>query len=151
MTQSQIMELWTANIPTRILEYVLMTQNVLKLIIVSPWISPQRDCRLLEILCRRIDKEQIACMVITRTPRDTWHSEAIGLLRSAGSRIYYNDWLHAKIYVVKAENLDYGFFGSANLTYSANFTDDLAILIRGVGEGKGIVERLTLYAYHLKG
>ena len=150
MQPSRVLELWTTRIPTRIFEQIIVTDDILKLIIVSPWISPQRDRPLLEILCRRIEKEDINVIVITRTPLKPWHTEAVSMLEKAGSRIYYNDWLHAKIVLVKGTSIDYGFFGSANLTYNANFTDDVAILIKGIGEGKDILERLTLYAYHVK-
>jgi len=146
----RIFELWTNQIPTRIFNQILLTQEIIKLIIVSPWITPQRDEPLLAILCRRIRQEEISAMVITRTPKDTWHKKAVSMFEEAGTRIYYNDYLHAKIVIVKTVNLDYGFFGTANLTYNANFMDDAVIFINGKGEGKNILERLTLYAYHLK-
>lgn len=147
---TNVFELWTSDIPTKILNQIILTKEIVKLIIVSPWITPQRDEPLLEILCRRIRKEKINVIVITRTPQKLWHEKAVSMLQDAGARIYYNDYLHAKIVLVKTSNLDYGFFGTANLTYNANFTDDAVIFIKGKGEGKYIVERLTLYAYHLK-
>jgi len=145
-----VFELWTKEIPTRIFNQILLTSEIIKLIIVSPWITPQRDEPLLEILCRRIRQEEINTIVITRTPKYTWHKVAVSMLDESGARIYFNDYLHAKMTLVKAVNLDYGFFGTANLTYNANFTDDVVIFIKGTGEGKNILERLTLYAYHLK-
>jgi len=150
ITLSQPVELWTTNISERILEFIIHTEEMVKLIIVSPWISPQRDKMLLEILSRRILKERINTIIITRTPRYEWHMSAVSILEDGGARIYYNDNLHAKIVIIRTNNFDYGFFGTANLTYNANFTDDAVIFIRGKGEYKSIVERLTLYAYHLK-
>ena len=150
ITLSQSIELWTTNISERILDFIIRTEDILKLIIVSPWITPQRDERLLEILARRIQREKINALIITRTPRYEWHVRAVSILENAGARIYYNDNLHAKIVIIKANNLDYGFFGTANLTYNANFTDDAVIYIRGKGQNKNVLERLTLYAYHLK-
>lgn len=147
---TNVFELWTSDIPTKILNQLILTKEIVKLIIVSPWISPQRDEPLLEILCRRIRKEGINVLVITRTPQHLWHEKAVSMLQEAGARTYYNDYLHAKIVLVKTTNLDYGFFGTANLTYNANFTDDVVIFIKGKAEGKNILERLTLYAYHLK-
>ncbi|MEM3449503.1 MAG: hypothetical protein QXQ94_06200 [Candidatus Bathyarchaeia archaeon] len=147
---ASILELWTNEIPTRIFNQIILTREIIKLIIVSPWITPQRDEPLLEILCRRIRREKINTLVITRTPTAAWHKKAVSMLEKAGARIYYNDNLHAKIILVKSVNFEYGFFGTANLTYNANFTDDAVIFIKGKGEGKNILERLTLYAYHLK-
>ena len=147
---TSVFELWTKEIPTRIFDQILRTSDIIKLIIVSPWITPQRDEPLLEILCRRIFQEEISTIIITRTPKYAWHKKAVSMLDESGARIYYNDYLHAKIVLVKAVNLDYGFFGTANLTYNANFTDDAAMFIKGVAEGKDILERLTLYAYHLQ-
>ena len=146
----KIFELWTKNIPTRILNYIITIDNIIKLIIVSPWITPQRDERLLRILCRKIRNERINTIIITRIPRYSWHQKAIQMLNRAGARIYFNDDLHAKIILVKTVDMDYGFFGTANLTYNANFTDDIVVFIKGVEEGKEILERLTLYVYHLK-
>jgi len=147
---TRVFELWTEEIPTRIFNQILLTSEIIKLIIVSPWITPQRDKPLLEILCRRIHQEGINTIVITRTPGHTWHKIAVSMLEKAGARIYKNDYLHAKIVLVKGVHIDYGFFGTANLTYNANFMDDAVIFIKGTGEGKDILERLTLYAYHLK-
>jgi len=146
----QTIEFWTRNIPRRILEYIISTEKINKIIIVSPWISPQRDKGLLSILARKIQVERIETIIITRTPRFDWHRQAISILAGSRVRIYYNDNLHAKIILIKTETMDYGFFGTANLTYNANFTDDVVIFIKGKGAGKQMLERLTLLAYHLK-
>lgn len=113
------------------------------LTIVSPWISDLNNMKItLQEIINKIDHDEIGTYVITREPlgRDKWHVKAIEMMKqSPNIAIYFNNNVHAKIYI--SENVFHSFalLGSANLTKQGLMGHEIGLLILGYGDNIRII------------
>ena len=57
-------------------------------------------------------------------------------------RTYFNNELHAKVYVCRCDPFGFAYVGSANLTGRGMTAYEVGLIVDGKGEGEGIVEEL---------
>jgi len=129
-------------------ERFLLAIDIKSLVIISPWIStlPNENIRLEDIIFT-IKKHKIHTTVIMRDPeRERLNIEATKLFRQYHHNIdlYFNNELHAKVYVCKCAPFGFALLGSANLSGRATRAHEIGVLIEGKGYGKEIVEELDL-------
>lgn len=94
--------------------------------------------------------------LLTRPPRDSWHAEAIQLLReNTDSEIMFSAQLHAKLYILECDGFRYAMLGSPNLTRRADRKNrELAVELRTTctspcDEVAGMINELLVFAYEL--
>lgn len=115
------------------------------LIIVTPIIGSLFGTKYsIQKLKNKIDSERILTYIITRTPEEKFHNDAIDILKSSDFvEIRYNNSLHAKLYVCIGKNDGYAMLGSGNLTEtSIRENIEIGILILNRGKGKKILNEL---------
>ena len=128
---------------------LFICQNIQSLVIISPWIGRLKQENLgysVEDIARFINRHQIPTFVITRDPKkEIANREAIDILLSCPSlTLYYNNSLHAKIYVCRCIPSGFALLSSANLSMSSLNMVEIGLLIEGKGYGREIVEELDL-------
>lgn len=82
---------------------LLQAVGVTSLVIVSPWITSLPGEVSLGSILEFIDKNRVPTVTIMRHPRkEPMNSDAVALLRQSENVVlYYNNELHAKIYVCR--------------------------------------------------
>jgi len=133
------------------LERVFSATGVWKLAIVSPWIaSLENDPITVEDIADYIARYHIKTLVIMRSPqKEPTNAEAAELFkRRIGSTLtlYYNNSVHAKIYVCRCQPFGFALLGSANLTPHKSRSYEVGLIINGFGAGEKIIEELELTA-----
>jgi hypothetical protein len=131
----------------RFFERLFAAHNIQSLVIISPWIVLLRRGSFnynIEALAQFINSNHIPTYIITRNPeKETVNKRAIDILTSCPSvNIFYNNSLHAKIYVCRCEPFGFALLSSANLTDSSLSTIEIGLMIEGKGYGQMIVEEL---------
>lgn len=131
----------------RFFERLFIAHNIQSLVIISPWIVLLRQGSFyydIEALAQFINSNQIPTYIITRNPeKETVNKRAIDILTTCPSvNIFYNNSLHAKIYVCRCEPFGFALLSSANLTDSSLSTVEIGLMIEGKGYGQMIVEEL---------
>lgn len=128
--------------------------KLLKIVIVSPWLSRLENGNLLGKVGEFIQSEQIRTLIISRSPVEKWHEEALEILRRGGAEVYVNDGVHSKIYICKFidRRKNVAIIGSANLTKPARFDNiEAGIIIKGITDiYSTLIEDLLTSAYDLK-
>ena len=144
------------------LNKVLHRGRILKMIIVSPWISnfqisTSRGKIDLRGLCNIFKNNGTVVWLVTRKPKDIWHKEAIDILKHAKNtdkvKIYikYNSSLHAKLLLTFSDQLTSGLIGSANLTGRSLENDEIGVYIPKVGKTRKLVKDMqdsAMTIYH---
>ena len=131
-----------------LLKFYLSDNPVKNLVLVSPFLGTLKGTRVtLEALCEKVKDKNIPTYVITRTPDDEDHQEAVDILTSYDPiELRYNDSLHAKLYVCSFydEVLSFALLGSGNLTrHSITKNIEIAMMIYGRERGRDIVKELS--------
>ncbi len=119
--------------------------NVHTLVIVSPWVQTlQGESMSLVDIIRSIEQKKAPTTVVMRDPkREPLNKDADALFRDCPYvSLYYNNDLHAKIYVCRCEPFGFALLGSANLSGHAIRALEIGLLIEGKGAGGDIVEEL---------
>jgi len=128
--------------------------KLLKIVIVSPWLSKLGNGNLLGKVSNFIKNEQIRTLIISRPPVEKWHEEALEILLRGGAEIYINEGVHSKIYICKFvdRSKNVAIIGSANLTKPARFDNiEVGIIIKGITNSYStLIENLLTSAYDLK-
>jgi len=129
-------------------ERFLLATDIKSLVIISPWIStlPDENIRLEHIILT-IKKHNVPTTVIMRDPeRERLNMRAAKLFRPCPRNIdlYFNNELHAKVYVCRCAPFGFALLSSANLSGRAIRTHEVGVLIEGKGYGREIVEELDL-------
>jgi len=124
---------------------------VRSLCIVSPFINTLEGARYTLVdLSKKISREQIPTYVVTRTPVEIYQKEAMAVLqKNEWIEIRYNDSIHAKVYVVAAqqESESFALFGSGNLTGRSIASNiEVGMIIVAQGQGRPLVEELYYWA-----
>lgn len=126
-------------------ERFLLASQVRRLVIVSPWITTLRgESTTLEDIVAKVNSEEVSTTVIMRHPRkEPWNSEAAQLFsRNQFITVYFNNELHAKVYVCRCDPFGFALVTSANLSGQATRALEIGVLIEGKGYGRDIVEEL---------
>lgn len=130
----------------RFFERFMEAVDIESLVIVSPWITPMRDELPLSSIIDRINRNAIPTVVILRPPtKEPMNREAAELLSDCEHvLLYYNNDLHAKIYVCRCSPFGFALLSSANLSGKATRAHEIGLMIEGKGPGTEIIEELGL-------
>jgi len=127
-------------------KFCLSDEEFESLIIVSPWIGPLEGLRYtLAYVLSLVEKRRLPTYVITRTPEEPWHQQAVDLLLECNwVELRYNDSLHAKLYVCKQrEGRGFAMLGSGNLSRaSIEKNIEIGMMIYGRGRGRDLLHEL---------
>lgn len=139
----------------RFFERFLLAHDVKNLLIVSPWItSLSNETVQLSRIAEKIKKEEINTCVFMRDPKkEDKNADAVDIFNTCPTlRLYYNNELHAKVYVSRCEPFGFALVGSANLSGFATRSYEIGLMIEGKGKGTDIIEDLVrLGRYDLPG
>lgn len=126
-------------------ERFVQAVGVTNLIIVSPWIQTLEGEQLtLKDIIWYIEKRQIQTTIVMRSPKkESLNIDAARLFMNCPLiTLYYNNDVHAKIYVCKCQPFGFALLSSANLSGRATRAYEVGLLIEGRGEGRAIIEQL---------
>lgn len=128
-------------------ERLFAAKDVHGLVIISPWISFLQREELgysLEDIASFINLNQIPTYIITRAPEVEFvNRKAIDIFCSCPSvNLYYNNSLHAKVYVCRCEPFGFALLSSANLSMASSKIVEIGLMIEGKGYGQMVIEEL---------
>jgi len=128
---------------------LLLAVEVRSLVIVSPWITSLLGEIPLSSILDFVDRNRVPTVTIMRHPsKEPNNAEAARLLvQSENVIIYYNNELHAKIYVCRCAPFGFALLGSANLSGKATRAHEVGLMIEGKGPGVDIVEELEVLGW----
>jgi len=123
---------------------LLQAVDVTSLVIVSPWISSLASEATIASILDFIDRNKVPTVAIMRHPsKEPMNLDAATALRQSRNVVlYYNNELHAKIYVCRCSPCGFALLGSANLTGRATRSHEVGLMVEGKGYGVEIVEEL---------
>lgn len=126
-------------------ERFVQATSVTSLVIVSPWIQSLdgEPLSLTDILWT-VQKGRVPTTVIMRSPdKEPLNRSAADLFEgSPFVTLYYNNELHAKVYVCRCQPFGFALLGSANLSGRATRALEIGLLVEGKGAGRGTIEEL---------
>jgi len=128
-------------------ERFIQAVEVTSLVIVSPWIqSLNGEPFSLRDILWSIERRRIPATIIMRSPgKEPLNGEAAELFEGCPFiTLYYNNDLHAKVYVCRCQPYGFALLGSANLSGRATRALEVGLLIEGKGAGRAIVEELEI-------
>jgi hypothetical protein len=130
---------------TLFFERFLQAVEITSLVIVSPWIRTLvgEPISLKDIMLT-VKKRKVPTTVIMRSPeKEPMNREAAEVFQASSLiTLYYNNDLHAKIYVCRCQPFGFALLGSANLSGRATRALEIGIMIEGKGHGCSIIEQL---------
>jgi hypothetical protein len=129
----------------------LLAHKISHLTIISPWITTLKDEQFtLNDITKKIKDEQIETLVFMRSPYKEKHNieSAELFFRCPSVTLYYNNELHAKVYVCRCEPFGFALVGSANLSGNAIRAHEIGLLIDGKGNGVEIIAELQNLGLH---
>lgn len=129
------------------LERFMQAVEVTSLVIVSPWIqSLDGEPISLKDILWSVEKGKVPTTIIMRSPeKEHLNREASELFEGCPFvTLYYNNELHAKVYVCRCQPFGFALLGSANLSGQATRALEVGLLIEGKGAGCAIIEELEL-------
>lgn len=115
------------------------------LVIVSPWIQSLDDEALsLRDILWTIQKCGVPTTVIMRSPdKEPLNRSSVVLFEgSPFVTLYYNNELHAKVYVCRCQPFGFALLGSANLSGRATRALEIGLMVEGKGAGRRVIEEL---------
>lgn len=130
-------------------ERIFAAHDIHNLVIISPWIGSLAGGELaysIANIAHLINLNQIPTYVVTRDPEaETVNRIAVDMLISCPSvNLYYNNNLHAKVYVCRCEPFGFALLSSANLSVASSKMVEIGLMIEGKGYGQLVVEELEL-------
>ena len=128
-------------------ERFMQAVEVTSLVIVSPWIqSLDGEPLSLKDILWSVKRGRVPTTVIMRSPeKEPLNRESVELFEGHPFiTLYYNNDLHAKIYVCRCQPFGFALLGSANLSGQATRALEVGLLIEGKGAGRDIVGELEL-------
>jgi hypothetical protein len=132
---------------TLFFERFVQAVKVTSLVVVSPWIqSLDEEPLSLKDILWSIERRKVPTTIIMRSPqKEPLNRDAAELFEGCPFiTLYYNNDLHAKIYVCRCQPFGFALLGSANLSGRATRALEVGLLIEGKGVGCDIVEELEL-------
>jgi hypothetical protein len=130
-------------------ERVFSAVEVRKLVIVSPWInSKPSDPITFNDIVEYVVKKKVELTVVMRDPaKEPINFEVATLLKTqipGFLTLFYNNGVHAKIYVCRCKPFGFALLSSANLTPHGVKSYEVGLFINGFGAGERVVEDLEL-------
>jgi len=136
-------------------ERFLLAVGVRDLLIVSPWVTALSGERIqLSDIVRKITSEGINTRIFMRHPRkEPMNTDTAEIFKYCPTvSLFFNNELHAKVYVCRCDPFGFALVGSANLSGHATRAHEIGIMIDGKGKGQDIIEELQrLGTYDLPG
>jgi len=132
---------------TLFFERFMQATEITSLVIVSPWIlGLDGEPFSLETILHAIRRGKVPTTVIMRNPeKEQLNVEAAELFKgSPFVTLYFNNDLHAKIYVRRCQPFGFALLSSANLSGRATRALEVGLLVEGKGAGRAIVEELEV-------
>ena len=131
-----------------LLKFYLSYIPIQSLILISPFVGNLEKTRVtLDGVCKKSVEKGIPTYVITRSPKEEWHQQAVDtLINYDPVELRFNESLHAKLYVClcQDESQSFALLGSANLTRnSIEKNIEIAMMIYGRGRGREILRELS--------
>lgn len=130
---------------------VLLASGIKHLLIISPWITSLKDEEVqLQEIIRKIKKGNINTRVFMRHPKkEHFNIEAANMFISCPTAtLFFNNELHAKVYVCRCDPFGFALVGSANLSGKATRAYEIGLMIQGKGRGVEIIEDLEKLGSH---
>jgi phosphatidylserine/phosphatidylglycerophosphate/cardiolipin synthase-like enzyme len=142
------------------LNKVLHRGRIIKMIIVSPWISDFRISTSfgnidLQGLCRILKNYNSIVYIVTRRPIEIWHKDAINIIENEKNigkvkiNLKYNSNVHAKILFTYSDQLQSGLIGSANLTDRSLKNDEIGVYIPKTEKTRKLVKDMQVSAMNI--
>lgn len=132
---------------TLFFERFMQSTGITSLVIVSPWIlGLDAEPFSLETILNAIKRGKVPTTIIMRSPEKE-HLNVEAAKRFKGSpfvTLYYNNDLHAKIYVCRCQPFGFALLSSANLSGRATRALEVGLLVEGKGAGRAVVEELEV-------
>ena len=125
----------------------LNATQVDSLFIISPWITSLRNEQItLENIINKIRHEKIKTTIITRDPnKEQINRIAVDLFRKEELiNLYFNNELHAKVYICRCSPFGFALVSSANLSGNATHAYEVGVFLEGKGYGRELIEKLQL-------
>jgi len=127
--------------------------------LIAPWLqSEQHGHDPLLLLVDALRGRGCTVVLFTRPPEQTWHHEAVELIRANTQSIVYTSRnLHTKLYILECDGFRVAILGSPNLTSRAERDNlELAVEFRttmatATDDIAALVTELTDYASSLRG
>jgi hypothetical protein len=132
---------------TLFFERFMQATEITSLVILSPWISGlDEEPFSLESILHAIRRGKVPTTVIMRSPdKEPLNVQAAEVFQgSPFVTLYYNNDLHAKIYVCRCQPFGFALLSSANLSGRATRALEVGLLVEGKGAGRAIVEELEI-------
>jgi len=132
---------------TLFFERFVQAVEVTSLVVVSPWIqSLDGEPLSLKDILWSIERRKVPTTIIMRSPqKEPLNRDATELFEDCPFiTLYYNNDLHAKIYVCRCQPFGFALLGSANLSGRATRALEVGLMIEGKGAGRSIIEELEL-------
>lgn len=132
---------------TLFFERFVQAVQVTSLVVVSPWIqSLDGEPLSLKDILWSIERKKVPTTIIMRSPqKEPLNRDATELFEGCPFiTLYYNNDLHAKIYVCRCQPFGFALLGSANLSGRATRALEVGLMIEGKGAGRSIIGELEL-------
>lgn len=132
---------------TLFFERFMQATGITSLVIVSPWIlGLDGEPFSLQNILHVIRGGKVPTTIIMRSPeKEQLNVEAAKLFEgSPFVTLYYNNDLHAKVYVCRCQPFGFALLSSANLSGRATRALEVGLLVEGKGAGRAIVEELEV-------
>lgn len=132
---------------TLFFERFMQATGITSLVIVSPWIlGLDGEPFSLQNILHVIRRGKVPTTIIMRSPeKEQLNVEAAKLFEgSPFVTLYYNNDLHAKVYVCRCQPFGFALLSSANLSGRATRALEVGLLVEGKGAGRAIVEELEV-------
>lgn len=119
--------IWTEDIPKKFAE-LLRFSKPLNVYISTPWISEFAD-KSIDLKCL-LTKKDFVTILLTRPPRNEFtESFLMRLKNETRTRIYVNNRLHAKLYIIEGADQKYVVISSSNFTREARLNVEFGIVV----------------------
>jgi len=128
-----------------------LAHKITHLTIISPWITTLKDEQYtLNEIIKKINDENIETLVFMRSPFKEKHNmdSAELFFKCPTVTLYYNDELHAKVYICRCEPFGFALVGSANLSGRATRAHEIGLMIDGKGKGIDTIKELQNLSLH---
>ena len=134
----------------RFFERVFIAQGIENLVIVSPWLGSMTRRQVgytIQDIAGLINESQIPTFIVTRSHKvEPINTEAVRTFRDCPTvNLYFNNELHAKVYVCRCVPFGFALLSSANLSQSATVSVEIGLMIEGKGYGEDVVRELEAF------
>ena len=134
----------------RFFERLFVAQEVGSLVIVSPWIGSMTRHQVgytIEDIADLISTKRIPSYIVTRSyDSEPVNRQAVMVLKACPTvNLYFNNEVHAKVYVCRCDPFGFALLSSANLSASSISSIEIGLMIEGKGYGEHVVQELEMF------